>query len=149
MAGFRLTERFYCYFREIADPIEEFVPLPDLSLLQRCVENPLGPDLHYQIYHRRIDWVGGGRVVRLVTGRHAQPMTIAYVTHLEIDPRWRQQNIGRWLLRRMINDATMQGVDQMVVHLSHSQHAAINLFVQHGFQELNYRGYTLDKELTA
>jgi L-amino acid N-acyltransferase YncA len=73
---------------------------------------------------------------------------VAYVTVLEIDQGWRRQNLGKLLLRRLINDATLQGYQQMVVHLAHQQHMARNLLVQHGFQELNYRGYTLDKALT-
>jgi len=33
--------------------------------------------------------------------------------------------------------------------VAHEAAAALNLFVQHGFQELNYRGYSLELNLTA
>jgi ribosomal protein S18 acetylase RimI-like enzyme len=73
---------------------------------------------------------------------------IAYLPDIHISPQWRRQDIGKWLLRRLINDATLEGYRQMVVHIAHHAYAAMNLFVQQGFQELSYRGYTLDKVLT-
>ncbi len=72
----------------------------------------------------------------------------AYLAHIEIERRWRRQNFGRWLLRRVINDATMQGMPEIAVHVSHEYGAALNLLAEHGFEELNYRGYTLDQTLS-
>jgi GNAT superfamily N-acetyltransferase len=143
--GFQFTERYYCLHRHLADHLEEFVPGPDLSLAHRGKTG----DRLYQLYFRRTDWVGNARVVGRRVARMHDPRRIAYITDLEIHQQWRQQNIGRWLLRRILNDATLEGYHEAVVHLTSHQHAAINLFVQHGFEELNYRGYTLDKTLTA
>lgn len=142
--GFQFTARYYCLQRALHNLFEEFVPAPDLSLAHRGK----GGERFYQIYFRRTDWVAHARVVGRRVAREFDPKRIAYVTELEVNPQWRQQNIGRWLLRRMINDATLEGYHEMVVHLTSRQHAAMNLFVQHGFEELNYRGYTLEKTLT-
>ncbi len=40
--------------------------------------------------------------------------------------------MARWMLRRVINDATLQGYPELVVHVAHEAAAALNLFVQHG-----------------
>ena len=73
---------------------------------------------------------------------------IANLVDLRVATGWQRQNIGKWLLRRVINDAITQGYHQMLVHVPHRAHIALNLFNQVGFQEENYRGYTLEKELT-
>jgi GNAT superfamily N-acetyltransferase len=148
-AGFHLRERFYCLYRPLAEPHEEVTPAADLSLVYRG-----GPrDRRYELYYRRIDWVGRARLVHTrAAAKDAEDATdclpIAYLPDLYIDPKWRRQDIGKWLLRRLINDATLQGDAQMVVHLAQHHHAAMNLFVQQGFQELSYRGYSLEKALT-
>ena len=68
---------------------------------------------------------------------------------MEIHNEWRGRDIGKWLLRRLINDTTMQGYHQMLVHLPHRAFIMQNLLIQHGFQEQNYRGYTLEYSLTS
>jgi ribosomal protein S18 acetylase RimI-like enzyme len=73
----------------------------------------------------------------------------AYIAEWEVDSRWRNQKLGRWLLRRMINDATQQGLARIAVHVPLQQGAAINLLAQHSFDELNYRGYSLVKSLQS
>ena len=73
----------------------------------------------------------------------------ADLIHIEVNSRWcLRVNIARWWLRRMINDATLQGYPEMVVHVAHPYAALLNLLAQHGFQELNYRGYSLELSLT-
>ncbi|HXF61953.1 MAG TPA: GNAT family N-acetyltransferase [Caldilineaceae bacterium] len=143
-ADFLLRERYYCFYRLLTDVHEEVTPLADLSLVYRGDRD----DRRYELYYRRIDWVGRARLVRSRVISPQGKLPIAYLTDLYIDRPWRQQNIGKWLLRRLINDATLQGDAQMVLHLAHHQHAAVNLFIQQGFQELSYRGYTLEKALT-
>jgi ribosomal protein S18 acetylase RimI-like enzyme len=144
LAGFQLRERYYCLYRLLDQPVEEVAPLADLSLVLRG--SPV--DRTYHIYYRRIDWVGHARMVRLATNAHDQRRPIAYMTDLVVEPRWRGQNVGKWLLRRLVNDATLQGDEHIVAHLAHHHHVAVNLLSQHGFQELGYRGYTFDKTLT-
>jgi GNAT superfamily N-acetyltransferase len=143
-AGYQFQSRYYCLRRSLRDPIEELVPGADLSLAFR------GPpeDRTYDIYYRRTEWVGRARRLLLASGSNTQSSPFAYLAHIEIDPRWRRQTIGKWLLRRLINDATLQGVPEMAVHVSHEYPAALNLLAEHGFQELNYRGYTLEQTLS-
>ncbi len=75
-------------------------------------------------------------------------LPISKVVDLFVEPTWRHKDIAKWLLRRILNDATHQGDVQAVVHLAQHHHAAQNLLIQQGFQEINYRGYTLEKALT-
>jgi GNAT superfamily N-acetyltransferase len=137
--GYQFCERFYALSRPLSAPIAELTPLADLNLLYSGTP----ADRTYQIY-RRIDWVG---LARLVSVTQAD-LPIAKVIDLQIDPQWRGMNIGKWLLRRLINDATLQGKRELLAHLPYSRHEAISLFNQQGFSELNYRGYTLEKTLT-
>lgn len=142
--GFVFRTRYYCCARRLVEPIEEVSPLADLSLVFRG-------DWHnrrYEIYYRRVEMVARARVVRLSIQGEDAPMPIARLVDLFVDPNWRHKDIGKWLLRRAINDATHQGDVQMIVHLAQQHHAALNLLIQQGFQELNFRGYTLDMTLT-
>jgi GNAT superfamily N-acetyltransferase len=145
LQGFRFSDRYSCLARPLSEQIEEVVPQADLSLVYRGNRN----DRTYQIYYRRTEWVGSARMVRVIIPREAGVLRVAYLADLQIVPNWRQRDIGKWLFRRLINDSTIQGYQQMVAHLAHEHSAAMNLLVQHGFQELNYRGYSFDKRLTT
>jgi GNAT superfamily N-acetyltransferase len=142
--GFVFAARYYCFARPLVEPIEEVVPMADLSLVYRGDWT----NRRYEIYYRRVEMVASARVVRLSIQGDDGLMPIARIVNLFVDPNWRLRDIGKWLLRRAINDATHQGDVQMIVHLAQQHHAALNLLIQQGFQELNYRGYTLEKTLT-
>jgi GNAT superfamily N-acetyltransferase len=142
-AGFMLRARYYCFVRRLIEPIEEVTPMADLSLVYRGDWS----NRRYEIYYRRVEVVGHARVVRLAVEGEEGLMPIARVVELYVDPDWRHKDIGKWLLRRIINDATHQGDVQMIVHLNQQHHAALNLLVQQGFHEMNFRGYTLEMEL--
>jgi GNAT superfamily N-acetyltransferase len=142
-AGYQFTERYYCLCRPLADPIEETAPAGELSL----VYGGTASDRLYQLY-RRTDWVGMARVVAIPLEGALGGHRLAKLLHIEIDPNWRGRNIGKWLVKRIINDYTLQGYSQLVVHPAHHRHIAVTLFNQLGFQEENYRGYTLEKTLT-
>jgi GNAT superfamily N-acetyltransferase len=142
--GFVFQSRYYCFARRLVEPIEEVVPMADLSLVYRGDWT----NRRYEIYYRRVEMVAQARVVRLSIQGDDGLMPIARLVDLYVDPDWRLKDIGKWLLRRIINDATHQGDVQMIVHLAQQHHAALNLLVQQGFQELNYRGYTLEMALT-
>ncbi len=142
-ADFRLAERFYCLRRALDQPLEEITPLAQLSVVQRGRLN----DRHYQVY-RQTEWVASARITNLSLEKAKRTTRIANLVDLRVATEWRRMDIGKWLLRRVINDAITQGYHQMLVHVPHSAHVAFNLFNQVGFQEENYRGYTLEKELT-
>lgn len=152
-SGFQLSERFYALIRPLEQPLEERLPVAGLTLVFRGKAT----DRHYQIYHQS-DRIGEARLAELPmrsTFPSSTPSSgtqrlirIANLVNLFIHPEWRGRDIGKWLLRRLINDATFQGYHQMLVHLPHRAFIMQNLLTQHSFQEQNYRGYTLERSLT-
>jgi ribosomal protein S18 acetylase RimI-like enzyme len=142
--GFRFVDRYYCLARPLGLLLEEVVPQGGLSLAFRGSAD----DRRYQVFYRRTESIAEARLVckRVLVDGVVRP--IGYVAHWEVDERWRNQHIGRWLLRRLLNDATQQSLAEVVVHLQLPQTAAMNLLAQHGFIELNYRGYSLEKSLS-
>lgn len=148
-ADFHFTERYYAYLRPLDQPLEERLPSGGLSLVFRGKP----ADRHYQLYYQA-ERIGEARIVELqssstVGSGGTQSLRIANLLKLEIHAEWRGRDIGKWLLRRLLNDATFQGYHQLLVHLPHRAFIMQNLLVQHGFQEQNYRGYTLERTLTA
>jgi ribosomal protein S18 acetylase RimI-like enzyme len=143
-AGYQLTERFYCLSRTLEEPVEEVLPGAELSL----VYGGTAEDRTYQLY-RRTDWVGSARVVTVRLESAAGLLRLAKLLHIEVDPAWRGMDIGKWLVKRIINDCTLQGYPQLLVYAPHSRQIAVALFNQLGFVEENYRGYTLEKTLTS
>jgi ribosomal protein S18 acetylase RimI-like enzyme len=144
---YQFTERFYGLLRPLDQPLEETLPRVGLSLVLRGKPT----DRHYQLYRQAVR-IGEARVAALTTTSTTatgvpRTMQIANLLALEIDHEWRGQGIGRWLLRRLINDATVQGYQQMLVHIPHRAFAMQNLLIQHGFQEQSYRCYTLETTL--
>jgi GNAT superfamily N-acetyltransferase len=142
--GFRFVDRYYCLARATGPLLEEAVPQGGLSLAFRGSAD----DRRYQIFYRRTESIAEARLARKCVMVDGTLRSIGYIAQWEVDERWRNQHIGRWLLRRMINDATQQGLSEVVVHLQLPQTAAMNLLAQHGFIELNYRGYSLEKSLS-
>lgn len=143
-AGFLLRARYYCFVRRLVEPVEEVVPMADISLAFRGNWQ----DRRYEVYYRRVDLVARAHVVRMTLEGDEGPLPVAKLVDIFVAPDWRHRDVAKWLLRRIINDATHQGDAQAVVHLAQHHHAALNLLVQQGFQELNYRGYTLEMALT-
>ncbi len=151
--GFQLTERFYALIRPLEQPVEEQLPVAGLSLVFRGKAT----DRHYQLYHQS-ERIGEARMTDLqvpsntpIGTAHAgtqRTVRMANLVNLSVHPEWRGRDIGKWLLRRLINDATLQGYHQMLVHPPHRAFIMQNLLTQHGFQEQNYRGYTLERSLT-
>jgi ribosomal protein S18 acetylase RimI-like enzyme len=142
-AGYQFTERYYCLARPLANPVEETTPVAELSL----VYGGTASDRLYQLY-RRTDWVGMAHVVAIPLEGALGGHRLAKLLHIEVDHAWRGRNIGKWLVKRIINDYTLQGYSQLVIHPAHNRHIAVSLFNQLGFLEENYRGYSLEKILT-
>lgn len=176
-ADFRLAERYYCLRRALDQPLEEITPLAQLSIVQRGKMTDRHYQVYRQtewLASARISSLTlpatqqrnpqrgtaqvneqmrqGGTTQMNEQMRQGEEekrtVRIANLVDLRVAPEWRRMDIGKWLLRRVINDAITQGYHQMLVHVPHRAHIAINLFNQVGFQEENYRGYTLEKELT-
>lgn len=141
--GFRFVDRYYLLSRALGPLMEETVPQGGLSLAFRGGTG----DRRYQVFFRRTELIAEARLLQRQVQVEAGQQPFGYIAHWDVDERWRNQKIGRWLLRRMINDASQQGVSDLAVHLPLHQAAAMNLLAQHGFIELNYRGYSFEKEL--
>jgi ribosomal protein S18 acetylase RimI-like enzyme len=143
-SGFRYIDRYYCFVRAMRGELfEESAPQTGLTLVFRGANQ----DRRYQIFFRRTELIGEARVVQRTVETEGRTLHIAHIVHWEVDLRWRNQHLGRWMLRRMINDAAQQSLDQMIVFVRMQQAAAINLLVQHGFVEHPYRGYVMEKAL--
>lgn len=141
---FRYTERYYCFARPLHDELfDEEAPHAALTLALRGANQ----DRRYQLFFRRTELIAEARLIQCVIEQEAHTLSIAHIVHWEVDDRWRNQNIGRWLLRRMINDAVQQSLAQIIVFVQMQQAAAINLLAQHGFVEQAFRGYVMEKEL--
>lgn len=143
---FRYAERYYCFARPLRnDWFEEEAPHSTLTLVIRGANH----DRHYQLFFRRTELIAEARVVQCVAEQDGHTFPLAHIVHWEVEKRWRNQNIGRWLLRRMVNDAMQQSLAQLIVFVRMHQAAAINLLAQHGFIEQAFRGYVMEKELRA
>ena len=149
---FRYTDRYYCFARALrGEFFEESAPQSALTLVLRGGDQ----ERRYQIFFRRTELIAEARVVLAEAEQAAQQAArtpcrhIAHLVQWEVEERWRNQDIGRWLLRRIINDAAQQTLDQLIVFVRMQQAAAINLLAQHGFVEQAYRGYVLEKILRA
>lgn len=141
--GFRFVDRYYLLSRASGLLIEETVPQGGLSLAFR---GSVG-DRRYQVFFRRTELIAEARLLQRNMQIESGAQPFGYIAYWHVDERWRNHKIGRWLLRRMINDASQQGVSELVVHLQLQQSAAMNLLAQHGFIELSYRGYSFETEL--
>jgi ribosomal protein S18 acetylase RimI-like enzyme len=143
--GFHFEDRYYCLMRPSGLLLEEVAPQTGLSLALRGDEH----DRRYQVFYRRTELIAAARLVRVPVATGSEPRVIGYLAEWAVDARWHNQKVGRWLLRRVINDATQRGLAEVVLHVQLQQATALNLLGQHGFAELNYRGYTFGKELAT
>jgi ribosomal protein S18 acetylase RimI-like enzyme len=143
-ADWRFSQRYYALARSSGAPLEEEVPAPNLSLVPQRIAG----GRTYRIYHRRVERVAWAKVMAAQLDRTGTAARVAHIVDLEVAEEWRNRNIGRLLLRRILNDAALEGCQEVLAFLPMSQAIAINLFVQQGFQEANYRGYTFTRQLS-
>lgn len=141
-AGYRLSERYYC----LCFPLQRMVAetLPEGVYTHR--RQHLGAEFRYQIFEGDSE-IATARLLKRQVIQPEKVNPVAYAANLAVAPPWRRRGIGHWLLRRMLNDAYLLGCQQFVAHVNHAEHAAISLFYQVGFEEISYRGYTLEKRL--
>lgn len=140
--GFQLDERYYCLHRAVDRPVEEYISQDEVSLVYRGRVD----DRVYEIY-RRAERLASARLVRTTSMADDRLQPIGLVVDMQVQPTWRRRGLGRWLLARMINDATGQGLREMAAFVTMHQYAAMSLLSQYGFEELHYRGYTLETTL--
>lgn len=64
------------------------------------------------------------------------------VNNIAVHRDWRRHGLGRWLLRRLLDDAAMAGCNVARLEVRTSNAAAIGLYQAHGFAEVGRRrGY--------
>lgn len=157
--GYQLEQRYRALVRSVDRFVEEVFPTANISLASHILDDGWETIL----YHRRIqriaymrvftaDLVSNGQLHMQSQGdedllSQGDIMTVAVMTQLHISSEWRENDLGRLLVRRLINDAYHRGFQEVVVYLSQSQHVAWSLLVQQGFQELSYNGYSFVKTL--
>ncbi|MBX3052733.1 MAG: GNAT family N-acetyltransferase [Caldilineaceae bacterium] len=142
-AGYRPTERYYCLAYPLNRLGREDVPVGSYTLYPENDET----GLRYQIYEDDEMRIAATRMIerQVVNPKDANP--VAGLVELIVASAWRRKGIGRWLLRRMINDAHQRGNHTLVTFVAHANRAGLGLCRQAGFEEINYRGYTLEKQL--
>ncbi|MBX2997429.1 MAG: GNAT family N-acetyltransferase [Caldilineaceae bacterium] len=141
-AGYRLVERYYCLHYPLQRLVAETLPEGIYTF------RPQGLDTEstYQLFVEDTR-VAMARLFKRQVIHPAGVNPIAYLSHFEVSPKWRRKGLGSWLIRRLLNDAYLTGCCQLVVHVNHSAHTAISLFSHVGFEDINYRGYMLEKRL--
>jgi GNAT superfamily N-acetyltransferase len=143
-AGWNFSQRYYALTRSLGAPVEEQNPLADLSLVQH--RTPAGR--RYTMYYRRVETIAHAKVVGMDLDRPGTAQRVAHLVELWVADAWRNRNLGKLLLRRVINDVSQQGYQELIAFLPMNQPIAMNLLVQNGFQEVAYRGYSLERSLT-
>lgn len=142
-AGYRPVERYYCLIYPLQRMIREETPPAGYTLWPQMGNGKLG----YQLYERdEVRMAMAGMIEREVIGP-PESNPVAGIRELIVASAWRRKGVGRWLLRRMINDAYLRGNRKLVAFVSHSNQGGLSLCRQTGFEEINYRGYTLEKQL--
>ena len=152
-ADYRPVERFYCLAYPLQRLVREEVPAGVYTLYPQFDE--IG--LRYQLYEgdemriaatRMIERrVHGTPTVREGISEPQNDNPVAGLVELIVASGWRNRGIGRWLLRRMINDAYLRGNCSLVGFVGHTNEAGLGLCRKVGFEEMAYRGYTLEKKL--
>lgn len=153
-SGFQLAHRYRAMAMPLSNFVEEVYPPISIGLETR----PTDFGWTSQLYHRRITPIGAiglfGNNLALEPTKQDEPralddalVPVAIIHSLEVDDEWSENNLGRLLLRRAINDCHHQGYRQMLIYLRQDNHAGWSLLAQHGFEELDYRGYTFRKQL--
>ncbi|RME62123.1 MAG: GNAT family N-acetyltransferase [Caldilineae bacterium] len=141
-AGYRLVERYYT----MRFPLERLImePLPAVG----CTFWPRsqGPERHYQLFDGET-LLGYARTLERTVMEPAEANPVAYLSDLGVAKAQREQGVDRWLLRRLINDATLRGCRDLVAHVNHRDRHRFTLFSGAGFEETATRGYTLEKQL--
>jgi GNAT superfamily N-acetyltransferase len=142
-AGWLFRQRYYALARRTGAPLEEECPSADISLVQQRTAQGRS----YAIYYRRVEQIAHARVLGLRLDRSDTAELVLRLLDLEVAELWRNRNVGKWLLRRILNDAAHGGYREVIAFLPTNLPIALNLLIQNGFEETNYRGYTLEKQL--
>lgn len=73
----------------------------------------------------------------------------AYLLQAAVQEALQRQGIGRWLLQRTCNEFSTRGFGAIIAHVTHQQAAAQAVLPQAGFEELAFRGYSFERQITG
>jgi ribosomal protein S18 acetylase RimI-like enzyme len=142
-AGYRPVERYYCLTYPLTRLAREEVPAAGYTLWPQLDGDTLG----YQLYERDEVRMAAARLMERQVMEPSAANPVAGVIELIVASAWRRRGVGRWLLRRMINDALLRGNRTLALFVSHTNQAGLGLCRRIGFEEMDYRGYTLEKQI--
>jgi len=142
-AGYRPVDRYYCLLYPLKRPAREEVPAGSYTLYPQNDRE----GLRYQLYEEDEVRIAAARMLERQVSEPRRANPVAGLVELIVASAWRRRGIGRWLLRRMINDAYLRGNRTLISFVGHANQAGLGLCRQLGFEELDYRGYTLEKQL--
>lgn len=155
-SGYQLSQRY----RAMKRPLDRFVEEihPELPTSVETHDTPTG--WNCELYYRRVNQIGRISLSGITpeAGQNQSqsrldtidPATsVAVVNELYINDEWRNQNLGKFLLRKAINDAQHRGYKALLIYLQQESHRGWSLLAQQGFQELEYRGYSFEKSLNG
>lgn len=140
---YRPVERYYCLVHPLQRLTREDIPPAGYTLYPQSDET----GLRYQVYERDEVRIAATRMLERKVQEPASANPVAGLLELIVASAWRRRGIGSWLLRRMINDACLRGNRTLVAFVAHTNRAGLGLCRRAGFEEINYRGYTLEKQL--
>lgn len=155
-AGYQLEQRFRAMMLPLERYLEEVYPTESISLETEALED----GWICRLFHRRIYQIAhihigvaelSPTVIAESEGARATTHPIDYVRvarirDLLVDSEWRGHHLGKLLLRRSINNAIHGECQQMLIYLRQDLHVGWSLLAQHGFEELDYRGYSFQKK---
>lgn len=126
--------------------------LPEIKLLITEYVRSLNRDLAFQHLKEELDNLKikythpNGALFAAVTETGEVVGCVAFYRHsdircemkrLYVKPRFRNANIGRWLIETIISAARQEGYQEMVLDTITPFQSAIHLYQEYGFQEIS------------
>lgn len=139
--GYRVSDRWLLYERRFAGHLVERQPGLGLTL-QVEPETNAWLSLYAATGSRPIAALHLDFLPEL---SEASDMPTATVRQLTVEPAYRRQGIGRWLLQRAMNDLVSRGLRRLIVDINHADAPAQALLLHLGFEELPLTGYSYVK----
>jgi len=139
-AGYRLTDRFFCFTRWLSGLVPEQTPRIPIRLEFKKQAG----DIHLRVYDGYKPF-GILKLAPLEAYSDYVGHLVAYIASLRLDEPYRHKGIGRWLMQRALNWLWTKGYREVALHVNHANVPAQSLYRQVGFAELAFRGYTFER----
>lgn len=103
--------------------------------------------LRYQLYEGDQMHIAATRMIERQVSEPQNDNPVAGLVELIVASGWRNRGIGRWLLPADDRRRYLRGNRSLVGFVGHTNEAGLGLCRKVGFEEMAYRGYTLEKKL--